>query len=249
MVTQEFYIRNATDTEARGPFSFEQLASLAENGQVTRDTLYYDATTEQWVGVSDNPELTTSLFPEKKNLRVRPKENVRSLNAAAEDDRPITVQDMLAAADGRTEDTRDRVDPAIAAGRAAMIGQYAALVILLISAAAFALPSIDVLTSLDFAGMLANPLTFVAILDLVLALLIGLQVVACYPVVRFRAMLVLGFIGFITYMEGDMRLLAGAAASSIGLYICTVTTSIVGAIIGAVAGIGGSVFLALQLFG
>ena len=43
MATQEFYIRNASETEARGPFNLEQMVSLAEAGQVTADTLYYEA--------------------------------------------------------------------------------------------------------------------------------------------------------------------------------------------------------------
>ena len=34
MATQEFYIRSATETEARGPFTQEQLSSLTEAGQV-----------------------------------------------------------------------------------------------------------------------------------------------------------------------------------------------------------------------
>jgi len=40
MATQEFYVRNESETEARGPFNLEQLLSLAENGQVTAETLY-----------------------------------------------------------------------------------------------------------------------------------------------------------------------------------------------------------------
>mgnify|MGYP000237450192 CR=1 FL=1 len=34
MAMQEIYIRNATDTEARGPYNQEQLTSLADAGQV-----------------------------------------------------------------------------------------------------------------------------------------------------------------------------------------------------------------------
>ena len=35
MAMQEIYLRNATDTEARGPFNLEQVTSLADAGQVT----------------------------------------------------------------------------------------------------------------------------------------------------------------------------------------------------------------------
>ena len=71
MATQEFYIRNETDTEARGPFTIEQLSSLIDSGQVTPGTLYYDATTEQWTGIDQDAALKEVLFPEKKRLTMR----------------------------------------------------------------------------------------------------------------------------------------------------------------------------------
>src|SRR5690606_30675849 len=135
---------------------------------------------------------------------------IASLNTTSEHDRPITVGDMLAAAEGRTEDTKDKLDPRIAANIATTIGRYAALVILLAGAVTFALPAIDELTALDWAGMLAKPLAFVAIIDLFLALLLGLQVVAAYPFIRFRAALVLGFSGLLFYLNGDMLHLGAA---------------------------------------
>lgn len=246
MSTQEFYIRQTTENEARGPFSREQLMSLAENGRVTRETLYYEATTEQWVAVGDNPALVAELYPEKKILRVRPKESITSLNTANENDRPITVDDMLAAAEGRTEETKDRINPNIAYGIAANIGRYGALVILLISAFSFALPAIDEITALDWVGMLAKPLAFVAGLDLVFALLLGLQVVTIYPLIRLRASLVLGYTGLFYYLDGDLLHFAAAAAAATGLYLCTASRSIALTVLVALMGLAGSIVLALQ---
>lgn len=40
MVPQEFYIRNESENEARGPFNLDQVTSLTEAGQVTAETLY-----------------------------------------------------------------------------------------------------------------------------------------------------------------------------------------------------------------
>ncbi|MFH1497751.1 MAG: DUF4339 domain-containing protein [Verrucomicrobiota bacterium] len=246
MSTQEFYIRQASESEARGPFSREQLVSLAENGQVTRETLYYEANTEQWVAIGDNHELVAELYPEKKILRVRAKETIASLNTSHENDRPITVNDMLAAAEGRTEDTKDKLDPRIAAGLAGTIGRYAALVMLLVSAATFALPAIDELTALDWIGLLHKPLAYVAILDLFLAILLALQVVTIYPFIRFRAALILGYMGFLCYLQGDLLHLAAAAAAGAGLYLCTVSRSLVLSGVAALIGLAGNAVLALQ---
>lgn len=55
MDTQEFYIRHASETDARGPYNLEEMVSLAETGSVTVETLYYDATTERWAVIGDNP--------------------------------------------------------------------------------------------------------------------------------------------------------------------------------------------------
>jgi hypothetical protein len=52
MATQEIYIRNASETEARGPFNPQQVADLAEAGQVNAETLIYEATSEQWVALN-----------------------------------------------------------------------------------------------------------------------------------------------------------------------------------------------------
>ncbi len=249
MSTQEFYIRQANENEARGPFSREQLMSLAENGQVTRETLYYEATTEQWVPVGENEELVNELYPEKKILRVRAKDTIASLNTTNENDRPITVDDMLAAAEGRTEDTKDRLDPQIAASVAAGIGRYAALVMLLMTSLAFALPAIDQITVMDLPGMLLKPLAFIAFLDLFLALLLGLQVVTIYPLIRFRAALVLGYLGIMFYLDGDMFNVFAALASSAGLYLCTVSRSIVLTIIFGLLGLAGSALIALNSIG
>ena len=46
----EYYIRGLNDTEARGPFSMEQLRSLTESSDpaknVTPETYFYDATSQ-----------------------------------------------------------------------------------------------------------------------------------------------------------------------------------------------------------
>ena len=71
MATQEFYIRSASETEARGPFSVEQLVSLAETGQVTPETLYYDANAEKWIVIGESAEVHALVFPEKRKLTVK----------------------------------------------------------------------------------------------------------------------------------------------------------------------------------
>lgn len=246
MAMQELYIRNESETEARGPFNLEQLTSLAETGQLTAETLIYDATTEQWVAVSTNAELMAAVFPEKKKLGLKAKE-IKTLNKADENAKPITVDDLLAAAEGRTDDTADRKDPEIAMMRAAKIGMYAATVALAASAAGEILPSTDALLSLDPAKILAAPLVVLGALDVVLAVLLGLGMTSIYQFVRFRAALGLGLLGFMFYAQGLPLPLIQVAIGSAGLYLCTIFVSLVPVIISAGAAVAGMGLLAWSL--
>lgn len=247
MAMQEIYIRNETDTEARGPFQVEQLVSLVDAGQITLETLFYDATTEQWATIGTNADLKALLFPEKKKLIVRPKQKLDALNKEVDSRPPITVDDMLAAAEGRTDDTKDRKDPAEAMARAAGIGRWAAIVMLILCAASEVLPSTDVVMSLDPLKYLGAPLVIFGAVDLLLAVMLGLGVVAVYSFVRFRAALGLGFLGFIFWTHGQASYLLLLSFGSAGLYLSTVFVSYLPVGLAAIAGLGGIGLLAWKL--
>jgi hypothetical protein len=236
MATQEFYIRNASETEARGPFTQEHLISLAENGQVTPDSLYYEAMSEQWTTFASNAELAAVIFPERQTLKLKAKEGIKSLNTQNYNSSAITVDDMLAAAEGRTSDTKSKRDPALARERAAAVGLYTAILLLIISAAALILPSIDVISTGDAATLLQHPLALLGCIHVFLALLLMLQVTQAYPFVRFIVALGIGFVGFILWTQGQMVPFIAFAAGSVGLYFCTVFVNFFG--IGLSAGLG-----------
>jgi hypothetical protein len=237
---QEFYIRAATENEARGPFNLEQLVSLAETGQMDAATLFYDAATEQWVAFGSNAEVMALVFPEKKKLRLGAKE-VKTLNPEAPDSTPpITVDDILAAAEGHTDDTKDKQSPEIAAARAARAGQWGGVLALLLSAAALLAPSLDLLLAADLGGVLRRqPFALLGLADLLFALMLALGSISLYPFVRFRAALGLGMIGFVLWADGQVVPLAALAAGSAGLWFCTVCMSYLGVGLAALAAVGG----------
>lgn len=239
MATQEFYIRNESETEARGPFNLEQLTSLLDSGQIDMTTLYYDAGTEQWATLESNAEMKTLLFPEKKKLKVKAKEQQSTLNSINDSRPPITVDQMLAAAEGHTEETKDRRDPKTAQARAAGIGMYGAMGMLLIAAAAELFPSIDFLMAFNLDVLPAHPLVLLGVLDVALALLLGLGMVNLYPFVRFRAALGLGFLGFIFYTQGHHFALIAVLAGSTGLYLSTVSINMLPVVLASAIGLLG----------
>ena len=248
MVPQEFYIRSETETEARGPFNLEQVVSLAEAGQVTAETLYYDATSEQWVAVGADPEVKAAVFPEKKKLTIKRETKIATLNKETDSDAPISVNDMLAAAEGRTDDTKDKSDPAIAMARCAKIGMWSAIAGLVLAAAGEIIPVADILMKLEPAQLLQYPLVVLGAVDVVLALLLVLGVISIYPLVRFRAALGFGFIGLIYWTQGLHAPLLAVAAGSIGVYMSTIFVSyppILASAALSVGGMGGFAWFAL----
>jgi len=239
---QEYYIRKEGDEDSRGPFTIEQLASLAEAGQIDRTTLYYDAEAEKWVDIQSNEQLVATLFPVKKKLSIRKKETVASLNITPkpeEEEKPITVEEMLAAADGRTEDTRDKRDLTVAQATAAMWGMRAMGLILLVSAAGLLISRMDIVASLEFKAIATSPLVLIGLLDLILSLLLFLEVTSIYPAIRSRAALGIGF--FLVYFGsiGDWVPLAAVTVGSIALYLLTSLVQMPRVILTAIFGLAG----------
>ncbi|MBA3848868.1 MAG: hypothetical protein C0502_02585 [Opitutus sp.] len=244
----EYYVRGINDAEARGPFGLDQLASLAEAGQVTTDTYYYEAESEQWLTLGSNPELKARIWPEKKKLGFKEKDfkpvNQEDPNAPA-----ITVQQFLDAAEGKTDDTKGKKDKSLEMMKAAIWGTRGAAVIMLLSAVALILPSVDSLMALDVARILEKPLIILGVADLVVGVLLMLGVISLYPFVRFRAVFGLGFLGFILWAQGNPTPIVALAAGSAGLYFATIFVSYLPLAVTLLAGIGGMAALAgMSLF-
>ncbi len=248
--TQEYYVRKAEETDARGPFNLEQLVSLAETGQIDPETYYYDAAAEAWTQLSTNAQLLAEVFPAKKTLKMKTRTaaDVGTIASGAETTAPITVSDMLLAAEGLTEDTKDKADPAIAQAKAAGIGLYAALATLVVTAAAFVLPSIDRVIALDIVGLLKAPLSLLGLLHLALAGALGLGAIAAYPTVRFAAMLTVGMAGTLFHLEGHALPVVFTLLSSVGLYLCTLLVHLPGVIAAGAAGFVGACGIAHHMF-
>ena len=239
MATQEYYIREASENEARGPFNMEQLVSLAETGQVTPETLWYDPALEDWAQIASSDDLNAAIFPEKRKLRMKVKEAVPTTKQS-DSMAPITVEDMLAGAEGRTSETKDKIDPRIMQAHAARIGMWSAVVCMVLAAAGEILPVADAIAAMDVGKILAQPLVFLGAADLFMAVMLGLGVVQFYPMVRFRASLGLGLFGFMFFVLGTPMALLAEAAGAVGLYLATVWIDMMPVLVVSALGVLGS---------
>jgi hypothetical protein len=213
MATQEFHIRNETDSDGRGPDHLEQVASLSEAVQSTSATLIYDAANELWVALSAQAELMASLSPEKKKFILQ--------------------------ARGLTDDTADKRDPAIAMMRAARVGLWSCLGALVAGAAGAMLPHPDAVLSLEPAKFFAQPIMPRGLLDVFVAVMLGFGMVSLYPFVRFRAALGIGFLGFMFVAHRQPLPALLMASGSTGLCLCTLFVLMLPMVIVAGAAVGG----------
>jgi hypothetical protein len=248
MANQEIYVRGVNDAEARGPFTIEQLSSLVEAGQVTPETYYYDATTEQWLLISANQEMKSILWPEKKKIGFKHKE-FKAVNEEKTDSAPpITVQQFLDAAEGKTDETKGKKDKNLIMMSAAIWGTRSAAIISFASAIALILPGIDALTAMDMNKIMLMPGVVLGVVDAVIGLLLLLGVITIYPFVRFRAVFGLGFLGFLFMTQGQLTPMIAVAAGSVGLYFCTIFLSYIPLGVAALLGLGGMAMLATMSY-
>jgi hypothetical protein len=233
----QYYVREPDSEEAQGPYNMEQLVTLADAGKISRDTLYYDEALESWAGIVGNDDLREQIFPEKRrlNLKAKDEQSLNLLNRGEGAIQSIRVEDMLAAAEGDTVETRflkelqrDR-ERAVATSLPLLAGVF------LLSALGIIYPAIHIIQdwvaaeAVSVVDLIANPLLILGFVDAFIALCMFLGATEIYMVVRVRALLGVGYFGYLHWaaaVNGDpngMALALGAVAFGIGTTVMTMT--------------------------
>ena len=253
-MAEEYFIRAPEDETARGPYGIGELQTLAEADKLTREFYYFDAKLESWAQIQSNEDLLGKVFPEKKRLGLRKKttEEIGSINAEDEYMEVVRIDDMLAAAEGNTEETKYVRTKRLWEERAANLSVPMLGIMLFVSALSVLYPSwgiIDAILSDNPDGwtqLFQNPVVFLGALDLVMGVFLMLNATEVFPLIRFRAMLGSGFFAtvyLLAFLNGDPEGLYLALANlglGLGLYTCTITLRFTVMVVAAAAGIGGS---------
>jgi len=240
----EYYIREPESEEAKGPYDPARIADLMEAGKASELTLYYDEDREDWLPLMDCDEIRTAIQPQSRPLSLKPKDIVAdSLDAHDEQLPEQKVNDMLAAAEGNTEETRHLRKKARQAETSAAVSLPALAVIMLMAAIIDLWPSLPVITAIqndgDWSLLAAHPLIIVGVLDLFLTLCCILSVTDIFPIIRVRMMLGLGYFGFIFWSWGEIPQMIAIVVASFAAWLCTITLNLYHMIAGAVLGIVG----------
>lgn len=251
----EYYIKQPDTDHARGPFSFEQLLSLAETGNVTEDTLFYDETAEKWKPIGANPELVRLLFPTEKKLKLNRMEaaptedEVASEIAEGKAAPKVSTETILAAASGDTKDTRHIGRRKRSKEKAASQSVPGIGALLAVSALALIYPAknlvINAISSDEaFFSVLINPMVLIGLVMIAFAVGIFLGVTSLFNFARYLAAVCTGLMGYLYWAWQSPILAVCALMMGGGLFIATISTRYAPLMISLMIGFIGAITLA-----
>lgn len=248
----EYYIRAPYAEEARGPYDPDRIADLFSAGKADDDTLYFDEEREEWLPIMDNPEIRAALYPETKQLALRPKEVTDSINRD-EGTESVSVDEMLAAAEGSTSETshlKRKERHARQASGVSLPGLALAFFLLCVSDFGPHLSLIsESISEGTYLRLLLEPRLIFGVFDIFLVICCILAASEAFPLIRLRAAFGLGFFGFLIVQTGELPEFAAIVASSIGIFWATLTLNFYCMIIALALAVGGSAAFAFFSIG
>jgi hypothetical protein len=253
----DYYIRTPDREESRGPFQASQLSTLAEAGQITENTLFYDENKEEWTPIALNEALKAEVFPQRKKLTLKvnqsgEKQKFADTEEPSEgeyiEEEGLNVEEMLAAAEADTEETRHLKEQDESLQKAAALSSPGIGVMLLLSAVCLIMPHFSVISQAfseaRYASVVNYPFILVGLFDLVMAACLFLAVTEVYPLMRARGMLTFGFGLYLGWSLGDPIIMAAAAAGGFGIFYATIAQSYAIMVLTILLGVGGKGTLA-----
>ena len=254
----EYCVRKEGDEEASGPYNLDQITSLIEAGKLDKGAYFYDIDKEEWTPIKENGELMDVLFPQKKKLTLQtePEEtdeekasNKKSKHSELENEKAgISVQKILAQAEGREGDDLSGKSPVEKRAQSAFLGLRFTTLFVLGSAVTMAFLEWDLLKTANAIQMARSPYLLFGIADVLLGIVLLLQVTEIYPLVRFRAAIGLGALSILFFTSGDPLLAIANVVLSVSIYFCTATLSnrkVIPFCVTGVLGIAGYILLVI----
>ena len=234
---REYYMRKEGDEEASGPYNLDQITSLIEAGKLDKEAYVYDIDKEEWIPIEENEELMDILYPQKTKLTLQtePEETEEekasdkkskkdSKQSESENQKAgISVQTMLAQAEGREGDDLSGKSPVEKRAQSAFLGLRFTTLFVLGSAVTMAFLEWDLVKTANAIQMVRSPYILFGIADVLLGIVLLLQVTEIYPLVRFRAAIGLGTLSILFFTSGDLLLALANIVLSVSIYFCTAT--------------------------
>jgi hypothetical protein len=243
----DYYIRTPEQNESRGPFDISKLLTLAEAGQITPNTLYYDEEKEEWIPLALNEALKAKVFPEREKLALKVTHSPKP-DPKEKEDKELKIETMLAAAEGDTAEKRKETHLKKSFEQAASISSTGLGLMMIFSALFMVLPLMPQIQAAQQTGNLAQifnyPTLLIGLFDLIIGMLLILSVSDVFPLARGRAMLTLGFGVYVGWCIGDPMIMGLTAAAGCGIFWATISQRMSTMLLSFALGLGGNLYLA-----
>ena len=260
----DYYIRTPDRDESRGPFNHSQLLTLAEAGQITQETLYYDDSKKEWIPIALNDELKAEVFPEREKLKLKvqnpvdetgkakKKEKKKKEKKAPKKEIVNNVADMLADAEKETKSVRMHKNRQESIRKSILFSNNGLSVIMLLFAFTLFAPHMkiisDAVSSQKLLSLFDYPLISLGIIDFLVAIFIFFGSSRMRSYVRVRSMLVFGFGVYIGWSLDDYNVMLASATAGLGTFYTTLSKKYLMTILATIIGLGGSAVLAYFSF-
>lgn len=230
----EYYIKQPDSDDARGPLTLEQLISLADTNMVSETTLLYDEISEKWKPMASYSDLLPMVFPEKRKLTLDKRETapteseITSSITEGQKNPDISTEKILAAAAGKTKETRHVGNLQKSREKAAELAIPGVGALLLVTAFALLYPAKnDIIISIQNQSLISaikNPLMLLGFVDIIFAALVFLGVTSTFTLVRISAALSCGLVSYTFWAWENPFMMSLAIMMSIGLFLSTIAT-------------------------
>jgi hypothetical protein len=250
----EYYIKQPNTDNSRGPLSLEQLVSMAETGTILEDTLLYDEISEKWRPFSTYTDLMPMVFPERKTLSLNrieaapTEDHVASEIAEGKIKPKVSTEDILAAAQGETKETRHIGQRKASKEKAAELAAPGIGTLLAISAVALIFPAKDIVieaisTQSALFSVLLNPLLLLGLLLAACSVGIYLGLTEIFPLVRGLAAATVGMLLYLFWAWKNPFFAAYGAMMGTGIFLSTISTRQSWMLLNLLIGIAGASML------
>jgi len=248
----DYYIRTPDLEESRGPFGSTQLSTLAEAGQITENSLYYDESKEEWIPIALNEQLKAEVFPkrEKLMLKVTPSgdQSDTRKQASSPKQEEIQVDEMLAAAEGDTAEMKHLKKKERSFQKAAALSSNGIGLMMMLSAVTLLAPHFTIvqqaITTRTEMSLINYPFLLVGVIDFILATCLFLDATQIYPLLRGRAMLTIGFGVYVGWVLNEPIVLFASAAAGMGIFYATLSRRYSIMLVTIALGVAGNAVLA-----
>jgi hypothetical protein len=251
----EYYIKQPQTDNSRGPLNLEQLVSMAETGVISEDTLLYDEISEKWRPFNTYSDLLPMVFPERKTLSLNrleaapTEDHVASEIAQGKLKPKVSTEDLLAAAQGETKETRHIGQRKASTEKAAELAAPGIGTLLAISAIALIFPAKDTViealsTQSALFTVLLNPLLILGLLLAACSVGVYLGLTEVFPLLRILGAASVGMLLYLFWAWQNPLFAACGAMMGTGLFLSTLASRQSWMLFSLLIGIAGASILA-----